>query len=64
MTTEQKEKILGKNLENCNEATLYEMFDYLCSRIDFGKSFLDSTAVRCMNNLFIKLKEQKEKFNL
>lgn len=50
-----------KNLSNCDEATLFEMFDYLCSKTDFGKSFLDSAAVRCMNQLFLELKKQDKK---
>lgn len=53
-----------KDLSKEKEATLYEMFDYLCSKIDFGQSFLDSTAVSCMNKLFLKLGDQKEKFEI
>lgn len=50
--------------ESIKEATLYEMFDYLCSKVDWGKSFLDNTAVVCMNKLFIELKKNDEKFDL
>lgn len=55
---------MTKNLSNEKEATLYEMLDYLCSKIDFGKSALDNTAIVCMNKLFIKLREQTEKISL
>ena len=53
-----------KDLSKENEATLFEMFDYLCSKVDFGKAALDSAAVVCMNTLFIELKEQTEKFEI
>ena len=53
-----------KDLSKEEEATLYEMLDYLCSRIDWGKTFLDNTAVVCMNELFKKLKQDKEKYKL
>jgi hypothetical protein len=46
------------------EATLNEMFDYVCSKVDWGKSFLDSTAIWCMNKLFIELAKDKNKFKL
>ena len=51
-----------KDLNGESEATLYEMLDYFCSRIDFGKSCLDSVSISCMNQLFLKLREQKEKY--
>ena len=41
------------NLENGDR--LVNMFDYLCSRVDWGKSFLNAEAVTCMNTLFIEL---------
>lgn len=44
-------------IPNMETATLYEMFNYLCSRVDWGKSFLDSTGVQCMNELFLRLKK-------
>ena len=50
-----------KDLSQCDEATLSEMLDYLCSKIDFGKSCLDSTAIQCMDQLFKELKKQDEK---
>ena len=53
-----------KNLSNEKDATLFEMLDYLCSKIDFGKSALDSTAIQCMNRLFIELKKQEEKIEI
>lgn len=53
-----------KNLTDEKEATLFEMLDYMCSGIDFGKAAMDSTAVNCMNILFTKLREQKEKYEL
>ena len=53
-----------KNLDSEKEATLFEMLDYFCSKIDFGKTFLDSTAVRCMDTLFGELRKQEEKYEL
>lgn len=53
-----------KNLSKEKEATLFEMLDYLCSKVDFGKSFLDSTAIVCINKLFIELRKDKKKFDL
>ena len=44
--------------------TLVEMFDYFCSKIDFGKAFLDNEAIRCMNKLFIELRKDDRKFEL
>lgn len=41
-----------------------EMLDYLCSKIDFSKSALDSAAIRAMNTLFIELKKDKKKYSL
>ena len=53
-----------KDLLKEDKATLEEMFDYLCSKVDFGKSFLDSTAIVCMNKLFIELRKDERKFDL
>ncbi len=53
-----------KNLSKEKEATLDEMFDYLCSKVDWSKSFLDATAVVCMNKLFTELKKDDRKFTL
>ncbi|MCK4454508.1 hypothetical protein KAU51_04200 [Candidatus Parcubacteria bacterium] len=53
-----------KDLSNESEATLKEMLDYLCSKIDFRKTDLDNTAVICMNTLFTKLNKQTEKYEL
>lgn len=44
--------------------TLSEMFDYLCSKVDWGKSALDNDAICCMNKLFIELGKQTEKYEL
>ena len=44
-----------------NGATLFEMFDYLCSRVDWGKSALDNKAIVCMNQLFIELRKDTTK---
>ena len=49
-----------KDLSTCDEATLEQMFDYLCSKVDFGKSCLDATAISCMNTLFVELKKQDD----
>ena len=53
-----------KDLSKVKKATLFEMFDYLCSKVDWGTAFLDGTAVQSMNTLFIELKRDKNKFNL
>lgn len=45
-------------------ATLYEMFDYFCSKIDFKHSFLDSTAITCMNILGIELRKEDKKYSI
>jgi hypothetical protein len=52
-----------KNLDLENEATMYELFDYFCSKVDFSHSFLDNTAVCAMDCLFKNLdRERKVKF--
>ena len=53
-----------KNISNEKEATLFEMLDYLCSKINFGASFLDSTAVNSMNILFTELRKDNKKYSL
>ena len=53
-----------KDLSNQEEATLFEMLDYLCSKIDFGQAFLDNTAIRCMNALFTNLRNNQEKHKI
>ena len=53
MTTAQK-------IDLKEGVTLFQMFDYLCSKVDWGKSWLDADAVCCMNKLFIELRKQKE----
>jgi len=42
-----------------NGDTLCNMFDYLCSRVDWGKAALDNTAVDCMTILFVELGKDK-----
>ncbi len=54
----------GKDISNEEEATLFEMFDYLCSKVDWGKSFLDNTAIVAMNKLFIILHKDETKHKL
>ena len=53
-----------KDIRKEKEATLFEMFDYLCSKINFGKATLDATAVRCMDGLFRELRKQEEKYGI
>lgn len=55
---------IKKDLSKEKEATHLEMLDYLCSKIDFGKSALDNTAVRCMNSLFIQLRKDETKHEI
>ena len=55
---------MTKDLSTEKEATLFEMFDYLCSKIDFGKSALDNTAIVCMDKLSKKLHKDENKFEL
>ena len=50
----------NKTIDLNKGATLFEMFDYLCSKVDWEKSALDSEAITCMNSLFVKLGLQKE----
>jgi hypothetical protein len=53
-----------KDLSIESEATLFEMFDYLCSKVNWGKSALDSTAIVCMNLLFLELRKDCRKIIL
>ena len=40
----------AKQTINLDEpVTLCEMFDYLCSRVNWGKAALDADAINCMN---------------
>jgi hypothetical protein len=55
---------MTKDLSKEKEATLFEMLDYLCSKIDFGKANLDSESVVCMNTLFTELKKDERKFEI
>ncbi|MFA7030292.1 MAG: hypothetical protein WC179_08465 [Candidatus Cloacimonadaceae bacterium] len=55
---------MAKDISNEKEATLHEMLDYLCSKVNWGSSFLDNTAVVCMNNLFTHLKKDTKKYPL
>jgi hypothetical protein len=56
------EKVKKPNL--ITGATLFEMFDYLCSRVDWGKSALDNTAISCMNELFKELRKDDRKIKI
>ena len=49
----KNKKVYKVDLKNGD--TLVNMFDYLCSKVDWKKSFLDSEAIVCMNTLFIEL---------
>ena len=42
--------------------TLCNMFDYLCSKVDWGKAALDNEAINCMNILFMELRKDSRKF--
>jgi hypothetical protein len=53
----QEKKIYKVDLENGD--TLVNMFDYLCSRVNWGKSALDNQGITCMNTLFIELAKDK-----
>jgi hypothetical protein len=53
-----------KDLSKEELATLFEMLDYLCSKIDFSKTFLDNTAIISMNVLFRELRKDERKFNI
>jgi hypothetical protein len=53
-----EKRVYKVDLENGD--TLYNMFDYLCSKVNWRKSFLDNKAIVCMNTLFIELRKNKE----
>mgnify|MGYP001195733027 CR=1 FL=1 len=40
-----------------NGDTLCNMFDYLCSKVNWGKANLDNEAIVCMNTLFTELRK-------
>ena len=50
----------GKTINLENGATFYEMLDYLCSKVDWGKAALDGDAIVCMNTLFKELRKDKK----
>ena len=54
-----KKKVYQVDLENGD--TLLNMFDYLCSKVDWGKSALDNKAIVCMNTLFLELRKNNRK---
>jgi hypothetical protein len=60
MGSEMKKKII-RTVDLENGDTLVNMFDYLCSKVDWGKSNLDGNAVCCMNTLFLELGKDKRK---
>jgi hypothetical protein len=39
--------------------TLGNMFDYLCSKVNWGKAALDNDAILCMNTIFTELGKDK-----
>lgn len=53
-----EKKVYKVDLENGD--TLANMFDYLCSRVNWAKSALDADGITCMNTLFLELGKQKE----
>ena len=55
-----KKKIVRK-IDLVNGDRLVNMFDYLCSKVDWGKANLDNEAVMCMNTLFIELNRDTRK---
>ena len=54
-----KKKVYQVDLENGD--TLLNMFDYLCSKVDWGKSALDNKAIVCMTTLFLELRKNNRK---
>ena len=52
-------RIYMVDLENGD--TLVNMFDYLCLKVNWGKSALDNDGIICMNTLFIELGKDKRK---
>jgi len=53
-----------KDLTKEKEATLFEMFDYLCSKIDWDKTSVDLVSVDCMSKLFKELRKDERKISL
>jgi len=51
-------------VENTKYATLHDMHEYLFSRINFKRSFLDATALKAYAVLQIELKKQKKLHSL
>jgi len=56
MSKETKE-IKKPDIENGD--TLFNMLDYLCSKVNWSKANLDSDSIACMNTLFIELRKDK-----
>ena len=57
----EKKKVYKVDLQNGD--TLCNMFDYLCSRVNWAKSALDAEGITCMNTLFIELQKDKRIIN-
>ncbi len=53
----ENKKVYKVDLENGD--TLLNMFDYLCSRVNWAKSALDNEGINCMNILFLELAKDK-----
>lgn len=54
MTAELKKVVDVKNGD-----TLFNMFDYLCSKVNWGKVALDAKAIAFMNTLFTELRKDE-----
>lgn len=52
-----QKKIYKVNLKDGD--TLLSMFDYLCSKVNWGESALDSDAIQCMDILFKELRKDE-----
>lgn len=55
----KKNKVIVRTVDLRNGDTLGNMLDYLCSKVDWGKSALDNEAIVCMNTLFLELRKDK-----
>lgn len=55
-----EKKKYGVDMKNGD--ILVKMFDYLCSKVDWGKSALDNDAINCMNVLFRELRKDDKKY--
>lgn len=42
-----------------NGDTLFHMFDYLCSKVNWGDAALDNDGINCMNILFRELRKDE-----